>query len=242
MKILVTGTSNGLGEYLLNSLNCYGFNRQSNFEDIKKEEYDLIIHCAFNTKNIIPQSYISSYIEDNVFLTKRLVNEVKSNKFIFISSIDVYPKDQEKNEDIDINIDKISNIYGKTKLISEEIVKNHNNFLILRCSGIIGVGKLPKSVTNILQSKKTTLTSTSKVNYITQKTILDIINSNDIKNQVVNVASPLSMEIKELETIVNTIEYGTYHYDVGNISIEKLKKHFPEVKNNFSKNNLLDII
>lgn len=242
MKILVTGTSNGLGKYLLNSLNCYGFNRQINFEDIKKEEYDLIIHCAFNTKNTIPQSYISSYIEDNVFLTKRLVNEVKSNKFIFISSVDIYPKDQEKNEDIDINIDKISNIYGKTKLISEEIVKNHNNFLILRCSGIIGVEKLPKSVVNILQSKKTTLTSTSKVNYITQKTILDIINSNDIKNQVINVASPLSMEIKELETIVNPIEYGTYHYDVGNISIEKLKKHFPKIKNNSSKNNLLDII
>lgn len=242
MKILVTGTSGGLGEYLYKSLNCYSLNRQTNFNEISKHEFDLIIHCAFNTKNTIHQSELLSYINDNVFLTKKLIEEVKSKKFIFISSVDVYPQNHSKNENEPININDVKNIYGKTKLISEEIVKQHKDYLILRCCGIIGDNKIPKSISNLLKTKKTTLTSTSKVNYINQETILDIIKFNVISNETINIASNLSMNIKELESIIYPIDYGSYEYDIGEIKIDKFKKHFPNINNNSSKEVLLNII
>jgi nucleoside-diphosphate-sugar epimerase len=242
MKILITGTSGGLGEYLYKSLNCYSLNRQTNFNDISQHEFDLIVHCAFNTKNTVDQSELVSYINDNVFLTKKLIKEVKSKKFIFISSIDVYPQNHNRNEDTPININDIKNIYGKTKLISEEIVKQHQNYLILRCCGIIGTNKIPKSIRNLLETKKTTLTQTSTVNYINQKTILDIIKYNDITNQIVNIASDLSIQIQDLESIIYPINYGSYEYDIGNIKIDKFKKYFPNINNNSSKDVLLNVI
>ena len=80
------------------------------------------------------------------FLTKNLISNVQSDKFLFISSIDVYPDNIEKIEDLPINIDNIRNIYGKCKLICEEIVKKHPNHLILRPCSLIGKNKIPVKV------------------------------------------------------------------------------------------------
>lgn len=242
MKILVTGAVKGLGAYLSDALKCDTFTRNTHFHDIEYQYYDWIIHCAFNAKNVISQDQLASYIKDNLFLTRDLLNKVVSLRFIFISSVDVYPGDSELTEDTPIDINKVKNIYGQCKLICEELIKQHSNYLILRCGGIIGENKLPKSITGILSKGTTTLTETSTINYIAQKTILDIIQTDSVKNEIVNVVSDSSLMMKELESITSPITFGSYQYNIGDIKTDKLKKLFPQVKIPSSKETLMNVL
>ena len=48
-KILITGTKSGLGKFLNDNLpGCFTVTRENS--KVSKIDYDLIIHCAFNTK------------------------------------------------------------------------------------------------------------------------------------------------------------------------------------------------
>ena len=80
-RFLVTGVNSGLGKYLYENLpNSLGLNRD-NFNLIKNEEYDTIIHCAFNKENIITD--YEKYLDDNIFLTQRL-KKLNYKKFVYI--------------------------------------------------------------------------------------------------------------------------------------------------------------
>lgn len=245
MKILVTGYNKGLGDYIANHINgtVLGFCRGVLFNVIKEYEYDLIVHCAFNSRSNPPSNELNEYFEDNIILTYKLINEIVSKRFVFISSIDVYPDDMEfKHEERTIDINDVRTIYGKCKLACEDMVNRHNNHLILRCGGIIGENKFPKSIDNILKDGRTSLSKESEVNYISQKTILDIINVPDVKNQIVNVASDTSMKIIEMEEIAKPISYGNYKYTASHVMTDKLKKLFPQIKIPSSKYTLFDVL
>jgi nucleoside-diphosphate-sugar epimerase len=245
MKILVTGTSKGLGASLVDALNADRFDRKTSIDTLIEKSYDLIIHCAFNTKNIVPQPQLKSYVEDNIFLTRDLITRVKSDRFVFISSVDVYPEDSEKIENIPIDINKIKNIYGQCKLMCEEIVKSHSNYLILRCGGIIGKNKIPRSISSILSNYTTTLTATSTVNYVSHKIIKEIIETNSISNETINVVSDTSLIMNEFNNIIITptyIQFGNYQYNMKNINTEKLKTLFLNIKIPSSKDTLLEAL
>ena len=47
-KILLTGTSSGIGRYLKDHLICESFNRSSRQNLNQNKAYEIIIHCAFN--------------------------------------------------------------------------------------------------------------------------------------------------------------------------------------------------
>ncbi len=243
MKILVTGSSSGLGKFLSENLKCDVFNRNKNFESL---EYDVIIHCAWDCRNTVNQRDLLDYVNNNIFLTKRLIEELKFKKMIFLSSVDVYPKNSDRIESSDIDVNLIKNIYGKSKLICEEIVKKSQNYLILRSAGIIGKNKLPKGILNIFKNGETTLTSDSVVNYITHGDILSVINQyincDIIKNETINVTSDTSLYMKEMECFVYPIKYGTYNYDVDFVDNTKFKNCFPNIKLDSSKNNLSCIL
>ena len=120
-KILVTGTNSGLGKYIASQINCTVLTREDN-ESVLDKSNDTIIHCAFNSRKNINDYY--DIVRDNIFLTKDLC-KVPHNKFVFISSIDVY-----REED---------SLYKISKLMAESIVnKMATNPLTLRCSAILG--------------------------------------------------------------------------------------------------------
>src|SRR4030043_2310459 len=96
MKILVTGNKSGLGKYLFENLNGIGWDKNTSAktrQKIIKKGVDIIIHCAFNSSREVTDDSVFSYIEDNIFLTKELAS-IPHKKFIFFSSVDVYPKDK----------------------------------------------------------------------------------------------------------------------------------------------------
>lgn len=231
MKILVTGTKSGLGKYLFENIGTVGLDRDTSFgsrEKIKKEGADIIIHCAFNSSREVTSESLFPYFEDNVLLTKELTL-VPHKKFIFFSSVDVYPKNETIHlEDEIIDLNSVEKIYGITKLISESIVKNYcQNYLILRGSAFLGTYSRKNSLIKIIEDKKCaiTLTGDSEFNYVLYSDILDFLKIAIKKNfkGIYNLASFRNITLSEIAKIFGKkVRFGKYHYSVGKINNRKI--------------------
>lgn len=236
MKILITGISSGIGKYLYGSFECTGLNRENAAAVIKKLKRtgtDVIIHCAFNSSIRIYTGSIYSYIQDNVFLTEQLT-KIPHKKFIYFSSVDVYPKDKKRHsEEESIDLNSLNGQYAITKLVSEEIVKNNcRDYLILRLSGLLGEYSKPNTLIKILtdDKPKLSITRNSSFNYMLHNDILAFLKyalEKDLKG-VYNVASSSNLTVHEIARVLKKkVKYGKFHYDVGNIDNRKALSIFP---------------
>ncbi|MCF6154424.1 MAG: NAD(P)-dependent oxidoreductase [Candidatus Brocadia sp.] len=239
MRILITGVLSGIGKYIYENLGGTGITRSTSaeeFEKIKRDGVDVIIHCAFNSQKDITSDLLYQYFKDNVFLTNELVS-IPHKKFIFFSTVDLYPKNSDTHaEDELIRIDTIKGIYATTKLISESIVgKKGRNFLILRPTTLLGKYARKNTLTTIIEGGKEPLflSGNSRFNYVLHSDILDFITfsiHNDIKG-IFNVASTGNILLSEVANLLNKkVRFGTYLYDVGNISNDRITAFFPAFK------------
>ena len=228
-RFLITGTSSGLGKYLHENLDGTGWNRQTSVkerEEIKKNGEEIIIHCAFNSERE-PEN-LDQYFKDNVLLTDELT-KVPHKKFIFISSVDVYPKNSKQHaEDEVINLHEIDGLYGATKFISEQLVrKNCSNFLILRCSALLGKDSRKNSLFKIIKNDKPTLTLSEKsiFNYVLHIDVLAFIKlsiRNDLTG-IYNLTSSKNITLKEVAALFKKkVKFGSFLYNVGNIDNKKV--------------------
>jgi len=163
MKYLVSGSSSGLGKYLLANLDdAKGFGRNENL-DFDTSYETTIVHCAFNKENTISDYY--KYLEDNIFLTKNLLEDLKYKKFVYISSVDVYAEDQ--------------NMYSTFKRFSESIVDKFPNTLILRCPTLIGNTMKPNHIHKIKdQIENLSLSENSTFCYVNMSKIASFLFDN----------------------------------------------------------------
>jgi UDP-glucose 4-epimerase len=160
MKILITGSAGYIGsclyEFLKKNFNVYGIDRkkpkiklQKNFFKCDLLNYqklnkifeslkpDLIIHLA-GQSTIDFIGYKNYYLRDNYYATQNLMKLVKKNSikyFIFSSTAAVY-KPSKNNLD-ENSIIKPNNVYGKTKLMCENLIssilnRSYSNYIIFR--------------------------------------------------------------------------------------------------------------
>ena len=147
---LVTGARSGLGRFLQSRLDAVGFTRQDKVDVLRanlNDPYSAIIHCAFNVNRGITSHTLSDYLSDNMLLAQQLL-ALPHEKFIFISTSDVYPREYRAwCEDDEYSIDKVEGLYGLTKLMVENIIKQKtDNYLILRPTALLGKDARPNSL------------------------------------------------------------------------------------------------
>jgi nucleoside-diphosphate-sugar epimerase len=196
-KFLITGIGSGLGKYLFENLpNSIGLSRDS-FNLIKNEDYDTIVHCAFNKENNITDYY--KYLEDNIFLTYNLL-KLKYKKFIYISTIDVYPENPSN--------------YGLFKRFAESIVNQYPNITILRCSMILGDKTKPNHVTKLRDNIPSLgLNGESTFNYILNSDILKFIKYSEHPKGVIDFVSNNWAKLSDTKDVLqSSTELGEYIY------------------------------
>ncbi|MCH8987046.1 NAD-dependent epimerase/dehydratase family protein [Patescibacteria group bacterium] len=241
MKVLITGNKSGIGKYIFENFGeeMIGWDRDialADKEEIKKEGVDILIHCAFNSLKEVTFESLAEYIQDNVFLTKELV-EIPHKKFIFFSSVDVYSKDKEVHiEDAVIDANSTEGLYGITKLISESIVKARSkNSLIMRSTAFLGLYSRKNSLKRIIEDEEpiVTLTSDSEFNYILYSDVLEFLQTaieKDLQG-IYNIASCENIKLSEVaEMFEKQVGFGEYTYLVGNIDNTKAVSIHPAFK------------
>lgn len=238
-KFLITGHKSGLGRFLYEYFGGIGLDRNvhlDQFEHIRREGADVIIHSAGQPPKTVTSSLLYPFISDNVLLTERVAN-IRHRKFIFISSVDVYPKiTGQHNEEEDISLESIVNLYAATKLMSEAIVKNKSpNYLILRCSALLGTYSRQNSLIKIAKEENPviTLSEDSVMNYVRHSQVADFI-KHAIENNLRGVYNAASTENITLGRVADLfkkkVRFGSHLYRVGDISNRKISSVFSSFK------------
>lgn len=216
MRILLTGSSSGLGRWIYECLpKCDIYRRGDSVLDFPKKhivsdekhtypaytmefkEYDLIIHCAATISHCDWTDVQDDLFHDNVFLTRELT-KIPHKKFVLISTIDE-AKDSP---------------YGVTKRISEIVVKELcDNYLIIRPSALLGKYMKKNTFQKIMHCEDIALTQDTVMNYILYEDVLDVALSDHDGVKVLR--SNADIKLKEVANIFESdIKYGNIHYEV----------------------------
>lgn len=143
-KVLVSGTSSGLGHYLKSRFSADHF--QKNLKNHQKTSfiYDLVIHAGFgrpsNADN--PENFISSAVD-----VLQEIRNIQCKNFIFISSIECFKS--------------TSTTYRDAKLECERLLHKEGNSLIIRLPSIYGPNMQKNQILKIA-TEKTPILSLSK--------------------------------------------------------------------------------
>lgn len=202
MKVLITGSDSGLGKFLCEELgkknDVFKFNRSSNYQDIKDKYFDLIIHCAARIQHCNWDNVDYSFLNDNIFLTKK-ISSINHKKFIYISSID-------QNQDTP---------YGISKRISEKIISSQKSeFCIIRPSGLIGKGMKENTFLKIVKDLPIALTSDSILDFTLYEDVLKVIEDNI--NGVINLTSNESITVGNIVKILKreNVSFGNIKFKI----------------------------
>lgn len=206
MKVIVTGVKGQLGYDVIRELKKRNYDdvlgidvddlditdSQSVKEFMKKENPDVIVHCAAYTAVDKAEDNEALCYDVNVNGTKYLVDAAKTHdaKFVYISTDYVFSGDKDGLYNID-DIPNPKSVYGQTKYLGEiETLKHHKHFII-RISWVFG-----KNGNNFI------------------KTMLRLGNEKDELNVVSDqVGSPTyTYDLSRLIVdMVETDKYGIYH-------------------------------
>ena len=228
MKILITGASGFLGNYLIksaikfnhdliklgrNSSNDVICNLSNEIPEFKNNSIDVIVHAAgkahcFDKNN----NNLSDFEHVNVNGTKNLLTSLDNqletiSHFVFISSVSVYGLNTglmiDENQPL-----KGSSEYALSKINAEQIISNWGNknnipVLILRLPLIIGLkpkGNLKRMIEGIKKKRYFSIGGgKAKKSMVLASDVADFIYSNHKSRGVFNLTDGISHEVNDLE-------------------------------------------
>jgi len=227
---LVTGVRSGLGRYLQESLRCDGLQRNNSVKLMTLgKRYSTVVHCAFLPPSKIKGNAFSTVVADTLQLTLDMLR-LCEGKFIFISTIDVYPqsdKVHDEDERIDYT-DKLSE-YGRLKLLCEELIKNNTeNHFLIRVGLLMGRYMRENNLYRLLNSENAelSLTKDSSFNCVPYSDVFQLIEMAMQQNYrgVVNLTANNTVQLQDIaEKYQKLVRYGQHRYQTGNINNGRLK-------------------
>ncbi len=231
MELLISGANRGLGKHLHRHQKSDGFVRGDNIP--LNKEYDAVIHCAVSTVKDVSHKNLEAYIDDNISLTKRLCL-VPTKKFIYISSVDVYPATddnyrwRESDEIVLSTSPPTLSLYATTKLISEAAVMNCSNWLILRCSNLLDPYSRPNSSIKTLDTTRhwdVFVSGSTTSCFVLSSDIAKFIDIS-IRDDITGVYNVLGSDYVDLFTVSkfvgSDITFGDYTYHLGRADNSKV--------------------
>jgi len=156
--------------------NCLRFKKvkfigidRTNYNDFIGKKCDIFINADGSSKKRLAEKYPKKDFKLNVVSTLNSVIDFHFQKYILISSVDVYPdfsNPKNNRETAKINPAKLSN-YGFSKWISEQIVRKYcNNWLIFRLGPMIGEGLKKNAIFDLLYKQALYINPQSVYQYI----------------------------------------------------------------------------
>lgn len=228
-KILVTGTSSGLGKYLSYNLKSFCLNRKKITKKILNKKWDLIIHCAYDSKSYDIKNF-EKYFEDNVLLSN-IIGNLNAKKKIFISTAQVYEKNLLKNRSENSYIEKSKlSTYPKSKIICEDFFKKKED-IILRVGSMVGSSMRENTISKILKKKISyiNLNQESKFSFVSYNEVLEIIKIL-IKNKKYGIFNLLRNDLVSLKKISKClnkkVNFGKYNFQCTRADNKRINKYF----------------
>lgn len=203
MKYFVLGGNGLIGSSIIKELlkkkqRVFNINR-TNYKKFINKRCDIFIYANGNSNKYFAKQYPFLDFELSVSTVIKSINDFHFQKFIFLSSCDVYDKISKTNTSENTLITKSNNSYGKNKYIAESIVKSYcNKWLIIRMGPLIGPNLKKNAIFNLINNKKVYANISSKSSFILTETVskilLKLIDIN--KNEIFNISARDSISFK----------------------------------------------
>ncbi len=153
---------------------------KKNYKKFKNKTCDIFINANGNSSKFIGNTLPLKDFNQSVKVTYKSMFDFKFQKYIFLSSIDVYNENHNiinKKENIAINVKKI-NHYGFNKVLSESIVKHYaKKYLILRIGTVVDIKLKKNHIFDIINKNKVFVNKYTKTTLISGYAISKIISS-----------------------------------------------------------------
>jgi nucleoside-diphosphate-sugar epimerase len=229
-NLLVTGVRSGLGHAVHRALGGIAFVRGMPIDDPAIQAaapFDAIIHCAVNAAKHVSMRTAFGYMDDNFLLTQRLVH-VPHRKFIFVSTLAVYPPTgRAVNEEEDVDLMPLTGPYAFTKLFSDLYVQERaSNPLILRTTTLLGPAIRPNTVLRALTQRdcQLFLAPDARYNFVLHQDIVDFM-VRAMDTGICGAFNIGSEGLVILSDIVDqlglSVRYGDFHYDIGPVDVRR---------------------
>lgn len=207
-KIVISGATGSVGKILFNKLEKENYLvKKLDLNDLNSK--DIFIHLAAKTSNT------QEILNSNISYLKECIEYCKKTNiknFIFFSTMSVYGNINQENINEESNFSSTPSIYGLSKLLGEELLKESNlNVLILRFPAI-----LTKNTTNtfiyklyekLSNNEDITITNYNKAfnNIIDIDSIYDFISNYNFNNKNETFVLGIKKE-KSLKEIVEFLK------------------------------------
>lgn len=192
-----------LAFYLKDSFEITAIDKK-NYQELSGKSFDFLINANGNSRRFwANQNIFDDFVASTVSVYKSLF-DFQFKKYIYISSSDIYENHstpKTTGEDQNIDPDNLCP-YGFHKYLSEKIIQNNvKDYLILRCSLILG-RKLKKGpVFDILNNRPLFITPDSRIQMIPTGEIAKIIKlliKKSIKNEIFNLGGRGAFDFKKI--------------------------------------------
>ena len=235
-KILIIGHKGFIGKNLFEYFNnqkkylVTGINDKKSQTVYKRTTFDYTIFAAGNSKTYLLQKDPTLSIKKDFIDLIDVLGNLKSKKFILLSSSLVYNPDLSiQKETSTIDTSKIK-LYGMHKLMMEKYVENFSeSWLILRLSGFYG-NYLKKNLLYDLRNGGNQIYyhPKSKIDFILIDDFCKILDMlKDKRNELFNVGSGITLSVVEILKMIKPKKYkfiSKHIINNSNFSIQKMKK------------------
>lgn len=243
MKILLTGSGGFIGKnlkaylkdkYELLTPRSYELNladSEAVYNYFSKNDIDFIIHCA-TVGGIRGVKDKDTTVEENLLMVENLLNYKKPNsRVILFGSGAMYDKSRNIHKAKENDIGKFipQDLYGKSKLLIYEKIKNRDDVLMLNIFACFGYGekesRFPSyAINQVLRGKSIEINQNVVFDYLfvedMQKIISHFIKEKP-KENVINITPSNSISLLEIANIVKSfsktnIEIKILNNETGN--------------------------
>ena len=213
------------------NLNYIVINR-ANYNDYIGSSCDLLINANGNSKKFLAKQNPLLEFDASVRTVRQSLIDFKAQKYVFLSSCDVYPDCSNPNttqESLRIDISQQSP-YGFHKYLAEQCVRHtHQDWLIFRMGGFVGPGLKKNAIFDILQGEQMWLNPESELQYINTDIAANLVMEVIKKGYTQEIFNLGADGVIKLQEVIDLTESKvkvnpsspTVHYE---ISIAKLQQ------------------
>uniref|UniRef100_A0A7C4XLG3 NAD-dependent epimerase/dehydratase family protein n=1 Tax=candidate division WOR-3 bacterium TaxID=2052148 RepID=A0A7C4XLG3_UNCW3 len=176
-----------------------------NYQDFVGKKCDIFINANGNSKKYLAEEQPLVDFELSVTSVLKTFLDFQFKKYIYISSIDVYNRqdgDEYTKETAIIEVENLSN-YGFHKYLAENLVRHYcKDWLIVRLAGMIGPNMKKGPVYDIINERKLWVSSKSRfLTLSTYEVARALIKLFNVKQEIYNIVASDNIELQEVAKI-----------------------------------------
>jgi nucleoside-diphosphate-sugar epimerase len=210
---------------------------KDNYSAMKGTSCDLLINANGNSKKFIARENPSLEFDMSVRSVHHSIQDFPANRYVFLSTMDVYPNVAEPSRNSESSSIDISQQtpYGFHKYLAEQLIRFYTgDWLIFRMAGFVGEGLWKNSIFDLLNNKPLRVHPDSEYQYLNTHDLASAVFTvieNQVTREIFNIAGQGVISLREIAAMIPRCElcasFNSLCCERYNMNINKIMQYLP---------------